>query len=115
MVVVKLGRIVVHDLLRRLQGILVLKGGRLLIFDVDAGLLVRMILDLLKQVLNRAVANGPLVHDETGRKLPVLAHANLVEQVQRKVLAVVVDEVVRRPLLSHVEDGHLACEGKSLQ
>lgn len=104
-VLVKLGCVLVHDLLRGLKGIVMWQSG----FDLlvcRLGLLVGMIVD--KEVHDAASANGALVYRVAGGKFTVLSDANLLQQVHGEVLAVVVDEVVSWSLLLHVEDDHLA-------
>lgn len=102
---VKLGRIVIHDLLRNLQGI-VMWESRLNLFVRRLGLLVRMVVD--EEVLDAAGTDGALVDREAGGKFTVLANANLLQKVHGEVLTVVVDKVVSRSLFLHVEDCHFA-------
>lgn len=100
---VQLLRIVVHDLLRMVDGLCVGLARRL---ALGAGLDVVGVL-LGEEVHDFALARGALVDGEGGAELAVGADVDDVEQVDGKVLAVVADEVVGGPLLTHVVDDHL--------
>lgn len=101
MMVVEFGGVLIHDLFSHLEGIMMLEFRSGL-----ALLLVRMPIN--KQVFDRTCADGSLIHVEGRGKLSVSADPDLVEKVEGKVLAVIVDEVVSRVLLSHEVNGHLA-------
>lgn len=105
MMLVKLSCVLVHDLLRSLQGI-VMWESRLNLLVRRLGLLIRMVVD--KQILDAAGADGALVNRKAGGELTVLANADLLQKVHGEVLTVVVDEVVGWSLLFHVEDCHFA-------
>lgn len=105
MVVVKLGRIFIHDLLSGLDGIVVLRAWHR-IFVCGLGLIIRMLVD--EQVLDSTGADGSLINIKARRKVAVFSDADLVQEIEGKVLAIVVQEVVGWSLFSHVEDGHLA-------
>lgn len=102
---VKLGRVLVHDLLGDLYSI-VMWDSRPDLLVRRLGLLIWMVVD--EKVLDAAGTDCALVDGEAGGKFTVLADADFLQKVHSEVLAVVVDEVVSRSLFLHVEDDHLA-------
>lgn len=105
MVVVKLGCVFIHNLLSSLYGVVVL-GAQPGVLVCGLGLVIRMLVD--EQVLDSAGADGTLINVEACGEVAVFPDTDLVQEIQGKVLAIVVQEVVCWSLLPHIEDGHLA-------
>lgn len=105
--VIEMSRIIVHDLLRYLQGILSLGFRHGVFVFVELLLLFRML--VLPEVHDLVVSSCMLVDCECCGELFVSAELDLVEEVSGEILAVVANEVVCWPFLSHVVDGHLSC------
>lgn len=99
LVAVQLRCLLIHDLLSQCNCALRRSRGSFF------GVIIRVVVN--EQVFDTASAYRPLIDRVARRKLPVLTNLYGIQQPQCEYLAVVVDEVVRRPLCSHGKNGHV--------
>jgi hypothetical protein len=109
---INLRSLLIHNLTRRLQRILMLQPRRppplipLLLLHRHHLLLLGM--PIQKQILYRPQPRCALIHRKTRRELLVRPDLDRVQHRQREVLAVVADEIVGGAFGAHVMDRHFA-------
>lgn len=102
MMVIQLGSILVHDLVRGLHRMVMTILGRRLICSISGR-------RVYKQVQDLTLSRRPLVDGKSCGKLLVTSSEDGVEQEVDEPLAVVGDEVISRLHMSDVVDCHLGC------
>jgi hypothetical protein len=107
--IVQFRGVLVHDLLGICHGVhaMQLRSLRVSILLTCMQLLLFRML-ILEKILDQSLTRSTLIHRKAGSKLLMRPYLYSIQHRYCEVLAVVADDVVRRPRLSHVMNHHFA-------
>lgn len=134
MIIIQLRRMLLHHLLRSLNGVLTFRLRHFLFVGFHVILLGLFLGMFIEEIHNFAITSCSLVHGESRCEFSMRAELDVVEKIHGEILAVVADEIVlivhvsktrsvithlrwlpyRWSLLAHGMDCYLACSSISL-